>query len=79
MRSAKAGGGRMAKIPVVTYLIDSMQMFQFQGVPMLLVVFENHSVRMFESDNGHYCHEFIFYDTSESYKINEEQLAKVKE
>lgn len=34
-------GGRSAKIPTVTYLIDNMLMFQFQGTPMLLVAFEN--------------------------------------
>ena len=46
--------GRSVKIPVVTYLIDSLQMFQFQGTAMVLIAFENHSVRMFESSNGYF-------------------------
>jgi hypothetical protein len=37
-------------------------MFTFQGTPMLLVSFENHTVQMFESGNGHFMHEFSFYD-----------------
>jgi hypothetical protein len=54
--------GKVAKVPAVTYLIENMMMFTFQGTPMLLVTFENHSVQMFESGNGHYAHEFLFYD-----------------
>ena len=55
-------GGRSAKIPTVTYLIDNMLMFQFQGTPMLLVAFENQQVNVFESSNGHYVDEFHFQD-----------------
>ena len=46
---------------------------------MLLIAFENKSVRMFESGNGHFCHEFFFYDNSETNNINEDQLKKIKE
>lgn len=28
----------------------------------MLVTFENHTVQMFESSNGHFLHEFAFYD-----------------
>ena len=54
--------GKVAKVPSVTYLIESLMMFDFQGTQMLLVTFENHSVQMFESSNGHFAHEFLFYD-----------------
>lgn len=50
------------KIPSVTYLIDELVMFQFQGIKMLLIAFENQSVQVFESDNGHFTYEFSFYD-----------------
>ena len=37
-------------------------MFTFQGTPLFLITFENHSVQMFECANGHFAHEFTFYD-----------------
>jgi hypothetical protein len=54
--------GKVAKIPAVTYLVDNLMMLTFQGTPMLLVTFENHTVQLFESGNGHFAHEFLFYD-----------------
>ena len=55
-------GGRIAKIPSVTYLIENLQMFSFQGTKMLLIAFENKTVQVFEAQNGHFAHEFHFQD-----------------
>ena len=68
----QAGKSKDFKIPVVTYLIDQLQMFTFQGTPLLLVAFENKTVRMFESDNGHFQQEFLFYDSQENKNLTEE-------
>ena len=38
-----------AVIPSVTFLIDNIQMFQFQGTPLCLIAFENETVQVFES------------------------------
>ena len=46
---------------------------------MLLIAFENKSVRMFECGNGHFQHEFSFVDNSECHNMTEEQLNKIKE
>ena len=62
MNLAKQQGGKPAKIPAVTYLIDNMVMFAFQGVTMLLIAFENKTVQMYDSSNGHFLHDFVFYD-----------------
>jgi hypothetical protein len=56
---------------MVTYLIDRIRMFTFQSVPMLLIAFENKSVQVFESQNGHFCHEFHFYD--QIFELNPDQ------
>ena len=50
--------GTQAKVPVLTYLIENLLLFEFQGTPLLLIAFENHSVKMFEADTGHFDHEF---------------------
>ena len=55
-------GGRITKVPSITYQIDNMQIFTFQGTRMLLIAFENKTVQVFEASNGHYAHEFQFYD-----------------
>jgi hypothetical protein len=62
MNLARQQGGKPAKIPAVTYLIDNMVMFTFQGVTMLLIAFENKTVQMYDSSNGHFLHDFVFYD-----------------
>ena len=51
-----------AKVPSVTYLIEEMVMFRFQDNYLLLIAFENKSVQLFECKNGHFIHEFHFYD-----------------
>lgn len=56
------GDDKKVKIPSVTYLIDELVMFAFQGTKMLLIAFENQSVQVFESGNGHFVYEFSFYD-----------------
>lgn len=37
-------------------------MFNFQGVHLCLICFENQSVQVFESNNGHFIYEFNFFD-----------------
>ena len=49
-------------------------MFQFQGTAMVLIAFENKSVRMFESSNGYFQHEFVFYDSGFNTELTKDQL-----
>lgn len=58
----QTGNQGKAQIPTVTYLIDNLLMFNFQGVNLFLICFENQSVQVFESRNGHFIYEFNFYD-----------------
>ena len=38
-------------------------MFSFSGKQLFLIAFkETHQVQVFECHNGHYSHEFTFYD-----------------
>ena len=64
---------------MLTYLIDSVIMIEFQGTPLLLITFENHSVKLFESENGHFVHEFHFNDNiNDEFTISDEEI-RVKE
>ena len=62
MLSRQIGNQHKAQIPTVTYLIDSCLMFSFQGTLLCLIAFENQTVQVFESGNGHFTYEFNFYD-----------------
>jgi len=39
---------------------------------MVLIAFENKSVRMFESGNGYFQHEFLFYDNTDACDLTKE-------
>ena len=55
-------GVEVKKVPSVTYGIEQMLMFQFQGNEMLLVTRENRAVQVFEQRTGKFVHEFEFYN-----------------
>ena len=46
----------------MTYSIDQMLMFEFQGTFMILVTLENKTVSVFNCSNGHFIHDFQFYN-----------------
>ena len=71
--------GTQAKVPVLTYLIENLLLFEFQGTPLLLIAFENHSVKMFEADTGHFDHEFKFHDNSLDNSATSEEEIRIKE
>ena len=52
------------KVPAVTFLINNLIMFTYQGVQFLIVSFENARVKLFDASTGHFEQEFFFYDNS---------------
>ena len=58
------------KVPAVTFLINNLIIFTFQGVQFIIVSFENAKVKLFDASTGHFEQEFFFYDNS----TNEEKI-----
>jgi hypothetical protein len=42
------------KVPAVTFLINNLIMFTYQGVQFIIVSFENAKVKLFDAATGHF-------------------------
>lgn len=62
MQKQYGEGQQAVKMPSFSYLIEHIQLFEFQGVNHLMVAFENKSVQVFDFDSGLSVFEFNFDD-----------------
>lgn len=50
------------KAPVLNYQIEKLLIFEFRKTTLLLVMYENYSIYVYEYDTGYFQKEFVFMD-----------------